>query len=248
MHKLVLLRHGQSEWNLSNQFTGWTDVGLTKKGEQEASESGKVLADAGFKFDTVHTSVLDRAIQTMKLCLDKINGGNIPISYHWQLNERHYGALQGLNKIETAKKYGDDQVLIWRRSYGIRPPELDWNDERHPRFDDKYQNLKKNELPSAECLKDTVDRFLPCWKEKILPDITSGKNVLIVAHGNSLRALVKYLDKINNDDILKLNIPTGVPLVYELDKHLAPLKHYYLGDQSEIDKKSAEVAAQGKTK
>lgn len=248
MYKLVLLRHGQSEWNLSNQFTGWTDVGLTKKGEKEASNSGRVLADAGFNFDVVHTSLLERAIHTMRICLDEINGEDIPINYHWQLNERHYGALQGLNKIETAKKYGDNQVLIWRRSYDTRPPELEWDDKRHPRFDDKYKNLKENELPSAECLKDTVDRFLPCWEEKILPDITRGKKVLIVAHGNSLRALVKYLDKISNDGILKLNIPTGVPLVYELDKDLAPLKHYYLGNKSEIEKKSAEVAAQGKTK
>lgn len=248
MHKLVLLRHGQSEWNLSNQFTGWTDVSLTEKGKEEASNSGKVLKQSGFKFDVAHTSILERAIHTMKLCLEKTNNEKIPISYHWQLNERHYGALQGLNKIDTAKKYGDNQVLIWRRSYDIRPPELNWNDERHPRFDKKYKSLNKTELPSAECLKDTVDRFLPCWKEKILPDIINGKRVLIVAHGNSLRALVKYLDKISNDDILKLNIPTGVPLVYELDKDLAPLKNYYLGDQGEIEKKSSEVAAQGKTK
>tara|TARA_Y100001970_G_C14214801_1_gene849013 strand:+ start:787 stop:1533 length:747 start_codon:yes stop_codon:yes gene_type:complete len=247
MHKLVLLRHGQSEWNLSNQFTGWTDVGLTEIGKNEARESGETLTKAGFKFDVAHTSVLKRAIETMNLCIKKMDCDQIPINYHWQLNERHYGALQGLNKIETAKKYGDKQVLIWRRSYDIRPPELDWNDERHPRFDELYKNLSKDTLPSTECLKDTVERFLPCWEKKISPDIINGKNVLIVAHGNSLRALIKYLDKIDNKKILELNIPTGVPLVYELDKDLKPLKHYYLGNQDEIQKKAAAVAGQSKT-
>ena len=248
MTKLVLLRHGESQWNLENRFTGWTDVDLTEKGEAEARESGKLLKEEGFQFDVVHTSLLMRANRTMEICLDEMGEDNILIKYNWRLNERHYGALQGLNKAETAKKYGDKQVLIWRRSYSTPPPELDADDEQHPRFDERYSDLDPNDLPVSECLKDTVDRFLPYWHESIKLDIESGKRVFIVAHGNSLRALVKYLDAVSDEDIVGLNIPTGVPLVYELDESLKPIRNYYLGDQEEIAKKAAEVAAQGKSK
>ena len=248
MTKLVLLRHGESQWNLENRFTGWTDVDLTEKGEAEARESGKLLKEEGFQFDVVHTSVLKRANRTMEICLDEMGEDNILIKYNWRLNERHYGALQGLNKAETAKKYGDEQVLIWRRSYSTPPPQLDADDEQHPRFDERYNDLDPNDLPASECLKDTVDRFLPYWHESIKPDIESGKRVFIVAHGNSLRALVKYLDTVSDEDIVGLNIPTGVPLVYELDESLKPIRNYYLGDQEAIAKKAAEVAAQGKSK
>ena len=248
MTKLVLLRHGESQWNLENRFTGWTDVDLTEKGEAEARESGKLLKEEGFQFDVVHTSVLKRSNQTMEICLDEMGEDNILIKYNWRLNERHYGALQGLNKAETAKKYGDEQVLIWRRSYSTPPPQLDADDEQHPRFDERYNDLDPNDLPASECLKDTVDRFLPYWHESIKPDIESGKRVFIVAHGNSLRALVKYLDTVSDEDIVGLNIPTGVPLVYELDESLKPIRNYYLGDQEAIAKKAAEVAAQGKSK
>ena len=248
MTKLVLLRHGESQWNLENRFTGWTDVDLTEKGEAEARESGKLLKEEGFQFDVVHTSVLKRSNQTMEICLDEMGEDNILIKYNWRLNERHYGALQGLNKAETAKKYGDEQVLIWRRSYSTPPPQLDADDEQHPRFDERYSDLDPNDLPASECLKDTVDRFLPYWHESIKPDIESGKRVFIVAHGNSLRALVKYLDTVSDEDIVGLNIPTGVPLVYELDESLKPIRNYYLGDQEAIAKKAAEVAAQGKSK
>ncbi len=246
MHTLVLLRHGESQWNLENRFTGWTDVGLTPKGEDEARSSGDLLKAGGFEFDVIHTSVLARAIDTMKICLEEMGIDNIPTQYNWRLNERHYGALQGLNKAETANKYGDDQVLIWRRSYDTPPPKLENEDERHPRFDERYSDLTPDELPASECLKDTVDRFLPYWHEQIAPDIMSGKRVLIVAHGNSFRALVKYLDGISDEEIVGLNIPTGVPLVYELDNNLSPINHYYLGDQDEIARKAAAVAAQGK--
>ena len=248
MTKLVLLRHGESQWNLENRFTGWTDVDLTEKGEAEARESGKLLKEEGFQFDVAHTSVLKRANRTMEICLDEMGEDNILIKYNWRLNERHYGALQGLNKAETAKKYGDEQVLIWRRSYSTPPPQLDSDDERHPRFDERYSDLDPNDLPASECLKDTVDRFLPYWHESIKPDIESGKRVFIVAHGNSLRALMKYLDTVSDEDIVGLNIPTGVPLVYELDESLKSIRNYYLGDQEEIAKKAAEVAAQGKSK
>ena len=248
MTKLVLLRHGESQWNLENKFTGWTDVDLTEKGEAEARESGKLLKEEGFQFDVTHTSVLKRANRTMEICLDEMDEKKIIIKYNWRLNERHYGALQGLNKAETAKKYGDEQVLIWRRSYSTPPPQLDPDDERHPRFDERYNDLDPNELPNSECLKDTVDRFLPYWHESIKPDIESGKRILIVAHGNSLRALVKYLDAVSDEDIVGLNIPTGVPLVYELDESLKPIKNYYLGDKETIAKKAAEVSAQGKSK
>jgi 2,3-bisphosphoglycerate-dependent phosphoglycerate mutase len=248
MTKLVLLRHGESQWNLENRFTGWTDVGLTERGEAEARESGKLLKEEGFQFDVTHTSVLKRANRTMEICLDEMDEKKIIIKYNWRLNERHYGALQGLNKAETAKKYGDEQVLIWRRSYSTPPPQLDPDDERHPRFDERYNDLDPNELPNSECLKDTVDRFLPYWHESIKPDIESGKRILIVAHGNYLRALVKYLDAVSDEDIVGLNIPTGVPLVYELDESLKPIKNYYLGDKETIAKKAAEVSAQGKSK
>lgn len=248
MHKLVLLRHGESQWNLENRFTGWTDVDLTPKGESEARSSGKLLKAEGFEFDVIHTSVLTRAIRTMEICLETMGITDIPIQYNWRLNERHYGALQGLNKAETAKKYGDDQVHIWRRSYDTPPPKLELEDERHPRFDARYKDLSSKETPASECLKDTVDRFLPYWHEQITPDIMSGKRVLIVAHGNSLRALVKYLDNVSDEEIVGLNIPTGVPLVYELEDDLSPIQHFYLGDQDEIAKKAAAVAAQGKAK
>jgi len=248
MTKLVLLRHGESQWNLENRFTGWTDVDLTEKGEAEARESGKLLEEEGFQFDVVHTSLLMRANRTMEICLEEMGENDILIKYNWRLNERHYGALQGLNKAETAKKYSDEQVLIWRRSYSTPPPQLDADDEQHPRFDERYSDLDPNDLPASECLKDTVDRFLPYWHESIKPDIESGKRVFIVAHGNSLRALVKYLDTVSDEDIVGLNIPTGVPLIYELDKSLKPIRNYYLGDQEAIAKKAAEVAAQGKSK
>jgi len=248
LKKLVLLRHGQSQWNLENRFTGWKDVDLTEKGESEARESGKLLKKNGFTFDIVHTSVLKRATRTMEICLSVMDLEKIPIQFNWRLNERHYGALQGLNKAETAAKYGDEQVHVWRRSYTTPPPKLDLNDERHPRFDERYSNLAPDDLPASECLKDTVDRFLPYWHNIIKPDIDSGKRVLIVAHGNSLRALVKYLDQTSDQEIVNLNIPTGVPLVYELDRKLNPIRNYYLGDQEAIAKKAAEVAAQGKAK
>jgi len=248
MYKLVLLRHGESKWNLENRFTGWTDVNLTKKGKMEAKLSGELLKEGGYKFDTVHTSVLLRAIHTMEICLKEMGIANIKINYNWRLNERHYGALQGLNKTDTAEKYGDEQVLLWRRSYNTPPPKLKQEDKRHPRFDEKYQNLDPLVLPDSECLEDTVKRFLPYWHKNIKPDIISGKSVLIVAHGNSLRALVKYLDNVSDEKILELNIPTGVPLVYELDKKLDPIKHYYLGHQEAIQKAMDSVAAQGMAK
>ena len=246
MVKLVLLRHGESLWNLENRFTGWTDVDLTPKGEAEARSSGDLLQDGGFEFDVIHTSVLTRAIRTMEICLKEMDVSDVLIMYNWRLNERHYGALQGLNKAETAEKFGEKQVHVWRRSYDTPPPELDLDDERHPRFDERYKNMSAENLPATECLKDTVERFLPYWHEQIAPDIKSGKRVLIVAHGNSIRALVKYLDNISDEEIVGLNIPTGVPLVYELDDNLQAIKHYYLGDQEEIAKKAAAVAAQGK--
>ena len=248
MHKLVLLRHGESQWNLENRFTGWTDVDLTDRGIVEAESSGKILKSENFQFDLIFTSVLTRAIRTMEICLNGMGIHDIPIEYDWRLNERHYGALQGLNKTETAEKYGDKQVLIWRRSYNTPPPPLELEDERHPRFDKRYQNLSAEELPVAECLKDTVDRFLPLWHDGIAQSIQVEKRILIVAHGNSLRALLKYLDDVSDENIVGLNIPTGVPLVYELDDKLQPIKHYYLGDQDVIAKKAAAVAAQGTIK
>ena len=246
--KLVLLRHGESKWNLENKFTGWTDVGLTEKGEAEAKNAGELINNENINIDFVFTSVLKRAINTMNICLSNMDHNNPKIFQDWRLNERHYGSLQGLNKSETAEKYGDDQVLIWRRSYDIKPPELDQDDDRHPRFDKKYENLDSKSLPSSECLKDTVERFLPYWEKTISPNVKNGKKVMIVAHGNSLRALVKHLDKISDDKILDLNIPTGTPLVYELDKDLTPIKNYYLGNQDEINEKINSVASQGKSK
>lgn len=248
MYKLVLLRHGESQWNLDNRFTGWTDVDLTEKGENEAHKAGRLIKDNNISFNTVHTSVLKRANRTMEICLDAMGIKNAEISYDWRLNERHYGALQGLNKSETALKYGDDQVLIWRRSYSTPPPKLELNDERHPKFDSLYKNLDKRDLPDSECLADTVDRFLPYWHNQIKEDILDNKKVLIVAHGNSLRALVKYLNDVSDENILKYNIPTGAPLVFELDKNLKPIKNYYLGDQDMIAKKMASVKNQGKAK
>jgi 2,3-bisphosphoglycerate-dependent phosphoglycerate mutase len=246
--KLVLLRHGQSKWNLENKFTGWTDVELTKKGESEAKRAGELIGKEGIKLDLVYTSVLKRAINTMNICLSNFDNNKPDIFYDWRLNERHYGALQGLNKLETAKKYGDDQVLIWRRSYDISPPALSSDDERHPRFDKKYESLDKSILPSSECLKDTVKRFLPLWDKTISLKVKEGKRVMIVAHGNSLRALVKHLDRISADEIISLNIPTGIPLVYELDQDLKPVKSYYLGNQDDIREKIEAVAKQGESK
>ena len=246
MVKLVLLRHGESLWNLENRFTGWTDVDLTLQGEQEARDAGQILMAEKYEFDIIHTSVLIRAIRTMEICLKEMDVSDALIMYNWRLNERHYGALQGLNKAETAEKFGEEQVHVWRRSYDTPPPELNLDDERHPRFDERYKNMSAEDLPTTECLKDTVERFLPYWYEQIVPDIKSGKKVLIVAHGNSIRALVKYLDNISDEEIVGLNIPTGVPLVYELDDNLQAIKHYYLGDLEEISKKAAAVAAQGK--
>ena len=246
--KLVLLRHGESKWNLENKFTGWTDVDLTEKGEAEAKNAGELINNENINIDLVFTSVLKRAINTMNICLSNMDHNNPKIFRDWRLNERHYGSLQGLNKSETAEKYGDDQVLIWRRSYNIKPPELDQDDDRHPRLDKKYENIDSNSLPSSECLKDTVERFLPYWEETISPNVKNGKKVMIVAHGNSLRALVKHLDKISDDKILGINIPTGTPLIYELDKDLNPIKNYYLGNQDEINEKINSVANQGKSK
>ena len=246
MKKLVLLRHGESQWNLENRFTGWTNVDLTEKGEEEARKAGELLNQESIKFNVVHTSLLKRANRTMEICIDEMGLSNVSKKFDWRLNERHYGSLQGLNKAETAEKHGDEQVLIWRRSYDVRPPELGYDDERHPRFDNLYSKMPADLLPSSECLKDTVERFMPYWFDVIKPEIEQGEKVLIVAHGNSLRALVKYLDQISDEDILKLNIPTGVPLVYELDENLKPIKSYFLGDQDEISKKTDAVAAQGR--
>jgi 2,3-bisphosphoglycerate-dependent phosphoglycerate mutase len=248
MYKVVLLRHGESDWNRENRFTGWTDVDLSDRGRQEAKEAGQLLKREGYTFDHSFTSVLKRAIRTHWLALDEMDLLWIPVERSWRLNERHYGALQGLNKAETAAKFGEAQVKIWRRSYDIPPPPLEENDERHPRFDARYEDLSASELPRTECLKDTVARFLPYWHEAIAPSIKQGKKVLVAAHGNSLRALVKYLDGISDEAIVELNIPTGIPLVYELDESLKPLRHFYLGDPAEIEAKMSAVAAQGKAK
>lgn len=229
MIKLVLLRHGESVWNMENRFTGWTDVDLSEKGREEARRAGRLMKEAGFNFDLAFTSLLKRAIGTLEIVSNEMGLENLTVKKSWRLNERHYGALQGLNKAETAEKYGDEQVHIWRRSYDIRPPALTKNDERYPGNDPVYKDMDEKDLPLTECLKDTVMRFLPFWEEAILPEIKSGKNVLIVAHGNSLRALVKHLDDVSDAAIVELNIPTGVPLVYELDENLKPIRHYYLG-------------------
>jgi 2,3-bisphosphoglycerate-dependent phosphoglycerate mutase len=248
MHKLVLLRHGESTWNKENRFTGWHDVDLTDEGRKQARQAGEVLKAEGFTFDLAYVSVLKRALRTLWLALDELDLLWIPIEKSWRLNERHYGALQGLNKAETAAKFGDDQVKIWRRSYDVPPPALEESDERYPGHDPRYAAVPKAELPLTECLKDTVARFLPLWQETIAPQVKSGKKVIIAAHGNSLRALVKYLDNMTEAEILELNIPTGIPLVYELDDDLKPIRHYYLGDQEAIAAAAAAVAAQGKSK
>jgi len=248
MKKLVLLRHGESIWNKENRFTGWKDVPLSEKGIEEAKKAGQLLKNEGFAFDVAYTSVLKRAIKTLWLALEEMDLMWIPVHRSWKLNERHYGALQGLNKAETAAKYGDEQVLIWRRSYDTPPPPLEKNDERYPGNDKRYRELSANEIPLTECLKDTVARFVPYWQNVILPDVQKGKNVLITAHGNSLRALVKHLDNIPDEKIVGMNIPTGIPLVYELDDNCKPLKNYYLGDQDEIKKAIEGVAKQGKAK
>lgn len=248
MYKVVLLRHGESDWNRENRFTGWTDVDLSEKGTEEAHQAGKTLREEGYDFDIAFTSVLKRAIRTLWITLDEMDLMWIPVYRHWRLNERHYGALQGLNKAETAEKHGDEQVKIWRRSYDTPPPALTPDDSRHPSHDRRYADLTEDELPLTECLKDTVERFLPYWHETIAPTIKQGKRVLIAAHGNSLRALVKFLDDVSDEEIVGLNIPTGVPLVYELDDDLKPVKHYYLGDQEKIQAAMNAVANQGKAK
>jgi 2,3-bisphosphoglycerate-dependent phosphoglycerate mutase len=243
--KLVLLRHGESIWNKENLFTGWTDVDLSEQGRKEAREAGQLLKSEGYTFDVAFTSVLKRAIRTLWMALDELDLMWIPVVRDWRLNERHYGALQGLNKAETAEKYGEAQMKIWRRSYDVPPPALERNDPRYPGNDPRYRNLTKEQLPLTECLKDTVARFLPCWHELIAPRVKAGNRVLIAAHGNSLRALVKYLDAISDKDIAGLNIPTGMPLVYELDTNLKPLRHYYLGDPARVAQAIHAVASQG---
>jgi 2,3-bisphosphoglycerate-dependent phosphoglycerate mutase len=248
MHQLVLLRHGESLWNRENRFTGWTDVDLTEHGCEEARRAGRLLADSGYTFDVAYTSVLKRAIKTLWLALEEMDRMWIPIHNSWRLNERHYGALQGLNKAETAQEFGEDQVLVWRRSYDTPPPALAVDDPRHPGKDPRYAALSKAELPLTECLKDTVTRFLPYWHDAIAPAVRSGKRVVIAAHGNSIRALVKYLDDVGDREIVGLNIPTGIPLVYELDAALKPLRHYYLGDPSMVEAAVQAVASQGKAR
>ena len=248
MFKVVLLRHGESTWNKENRFTGWTDVDLSEKGKGEAKKAGELLKKEGFVFDIAYTSVLKRAIRTLWTVMDEMNLMWIPVIRNWRLNERHYGALQGLNKAETAQKFGNDQVKIWRRSYDIQPPALEKTDERYPGKDHRYGDLDEKDIPLTECLKDTVERFVPYWENVIAPTVKSGKRVIIAAHGNSLRALVKYLDKIPDDKIVELNIPTGIPLVYELDESLKPINNYYLGDPDEIAKAAQAVANQGKAK
>jgi 2,3-bisphosphoglycerate-dependent phosphoglycerate mutase len=246
MHKLVLLRHGESTWNKENRFTGWTDVDLSDKGREEALAAGTLLRDEGFVFDIAYTSVLKRALRTCWMVLDELDLLWIPMERNWRLNERHYGALQGLDKAETAARHGEAQTKIWRRSYDIPPPPLDAGDPRHPSHDPRYRDLAPADIPSAEALKNTVERFLPYWNGTIAPAIRSGQRVLICAHGNSLRALVKYLDNISDTDIVELNIPTGIPLVYELDPALRPIRHYYLGDAEAAARAAAAVANQGK--
>ncbi len=246
MIQLVLLRHGESTWNKENRFTGWTDVDLSPKGVEEAHAGGKLLKENGFSFDVAHTSVLRRAIKTLNITLDELDLQWIPVKKSWRLNERHYGGLQGLNKAETAAKHGEGQVFIWRRSYDIPPPPLALDDKRHPKFDPRYKDVDAKDLPASEALKNTVDRFVPYWKDAIVPDLKAGKKVLIAAHGNSIRALLKFIENIPNEEIVELNIPTAVPLVYELTDDFKPIKRYYLGNQDEINKKMAAVANQGK--
>ncbi|AGX86889.1 2,3-diphosphoglycerate-dependent phosphoglycerate mutase [Candidatus Symbiobacter mobilis] len=246
MHKLVLIRHGESTWNLENRFTGWTDIDLTPTGVEQAQSAGKLLKAEGFDFDIAYTSVLKRAIHTLWHVMEEMDCVWLPVVNDWRLNERHYGGLQGLNKSDTAQRYGDAQVLVWRRSYDTPPPALEPTDPRCERNDRRYADIPKDQFPLTECLKDTVARVLPCWNDVLAPTIASGKRVVIAAHGNSIRALVKYLDGISDEDIVNLNIPNGVPLVYEFDEAMQPQRHYYLGDQDAIAKAAAAVAAQGK--
>jgi 2,3-bisphosphoglycerate-dependent phosphoglycerate mutase len=246
MYKLVLIRHGESAWNLENRFTGWTDVGLTPTGVEQAREAGRLLREAGYEFDVAYTSVLKRAIWTLWHCMDAMDRTWLPVVNDWRLNERHYGGLQGLNKAETAKKYGDEQVLVWRRSYDTPPPALQPGDPRSERGDLRYAALAPEQIPLTECLKDTVARVMPCWNERLAPAIRAGQRLVVAAHGNSIRALVKYLDGISDNDIVGLNIPNGIPLVYELDAALKPIKSYYLGDAEAAAKAAAAVANQGK--
>lgn len=248
MHKLVLIRHGESEWNKENRFTGWKDVDLSEKGREEATNAGKLLKAEGFEFDIAYTSVLTRAIRTLNIILCELDCIWLPVIKSWKLNERHYGNLQGLNKAEMAEKFGEEQVLVWRRSYDIPPPPMEADDERSPRFDRRYADLSDEEIPLTECLKDTVVRAVPYYESEIAPQIKAGRRVIVAAHGNSLRALVKYLDNIPDDEIVKLNIPTGIPLVYELDENLKPIKSYYLGDADAIKAAQEAVANQGKAK
>ena len=248
MHKLVLIRHGESTWNLENRFTGWTDVPLTDTGVAQAREAGRLLKAAGYEFDVAYTSVLKRAIWTLWHALDEMDRTWLPVLHDWRLNERHYGALQGLNKADMAKQYGDEQVLIWRRSYDTPPPPLEPQDPRGQRGDLRYAKLSPEQIPLTECLKDTVARVLPCWNERIAPAILAGERLVIAAHGNSIRALVKYLDEIADGDIVGVNIPNGIPLVYELDARLRPIKSYYLGDAEAAAKAAAAVASQGRAK
>ena len=246
MHKLVLIRHGESTWNLENRFTGWTDVDLTETGVEQAKQAGRLLKAEGYDFDVAYTSVLKRATRTLWHALDEMDRTWLPVTHSWRLNERHYGALQGLNKGETAKKFGDEQVLVWRRSYDTPPPALEASDPRSERSDIRYASLAPAQIPLTECLKDTVARVLPFWNDTMAPAILAGQRVVVAAHGNSIRALVKYLDNISDDDIVGLNIPNGIPLVYELDAQLKPLRHYYLGDAEAAAKAAAAVASQGK--
>jgi len=246
MYKLVLVRHGESTWNLDNRFTGWTDVDLTATGVEQAKNAGRLLKADGYEFDLAYTSVLKRATRTLWHCLDEMNRTWLPVVHSWRLNERHYGALQGLNKTDMAKQYGDAQVLQWRRSYDTPPPALEATDSRCERSDLRYAGLQPGQVPLTECLKDTVARVMPFWNESIAPAILSGKRIVVAAHGNSIRALVKYLDNISDDEIVGLNIPNGIPLVYELDASLKPIRHYYLGDAEAAAKAAAAVASQGK--
>ncbi len=248
MYKVVLLRHGESTWNRENRFTGWTDVDLSEKGVEEGKKAGRVMKSNGLTFDIAYTSVLKRAIKTLNYALEEMDLLWIPVIKSWRLNERHYGSLQGLNKAETAAQHGDAQVKVWRRSYDVPPPSLEVSDPRHPANSPMYNTLETKDIPSTECLKDTVARFVPYWENTIVPEIKKGKKIIIAAHGNSLRALVKYLDKISDKDILEINIPTGMPLVYELDENLNPIQNYYLGDADEVSKAMAAVANQGKAK
>lgn len=246
MYQLVLIRHGESLWNRENRFTGWTDVDLSEKGFSEAKEAGEILKEKGFKFDVAFVSVLKRALKTLWIVLDELEELWIPVERSWRLNERHYGSLQGLNKSETAAKFGEEQVLIWRRSYDVAPSPLDPSDERWPGHDPRYAEVPKKELPATECLKDTVARVLPYWNTTMVPAIRSGKKVLMVAHGNTIRALIKHLDQLSEEEILHTNIPTGIPLVYELDEDLKPIRHYYLGDEEKIAAAMQAVVSQGK--